>query len=107
MLTKLELRNFKSHRHTIFNFDESRLQAIVGQNSSGKTSLLQSLIYLGQLSELKLRDFNEYQKKASELATSIGAVNTTVGSNNIIINGNGTDLKRAKNLEIMTKICKF
>jgi predicted ATP-dependent endonuclease of OLD family len=48
MLKKLELRNFKSHRHTQLNFDDSRLQAIVGQNSSGKTSILQSLHLLSQ-----------------------------------------------------------
>ena len=89
MLTKLELQNFKSHRHTKFNFDESRLQAIVGQNSSGKTSVLQALSCLSQLSELRLRDFSEYQKEISELITSIGEGNTTIGFNNIVINGDG------------------
>ncbi len=51
MLKKLELHNFKSHHQTQFNFDDSRLQAIIGQNSSGKTSVLQSLYYLSQLSK--------------------------------------------------------
>ena len=48
MLKKLTLHNFKSHRRTEFNFDDSRLQAIVGQNSSGKTSVLQSIYFLSQ-----------------------------------------------------------
>jgi predicted ATPase len=51
MLKKLELRNFKSHHQTQFDFNDSRLQAIIGQNSSGKTSVLQSLYYLSRFSK--------------------------------------------------------
>jgi predicted ATPase len=51
MLKKLELHNFKSHRQTQFDFDDSRLQAIVGQNSSGKTSVLQALYCSSILSQ--------------------------------------------------------
>ncbi len=50
MLSKLELHNFKSHHQTQFNFDNSRLQALIGKNGSGKTSVLQSLYWLSQLS---------------------------------------------------------
>lgn len=49
MIETLELENFKSHRHTKLVFDGSRLHAIVGQNSSGKTSILQALYYFKKL----------------------------------------------------------
>ena len=49
MLEKVELYNFKSHRSTQLNLDDSRLHALVGQNSSGKTSVLQALHSLSQL----------------------------------------------------------
>ncbi|MEA5578299.1 AAA family ATPase [Anabaena sp. UHCC 0451] len=37
MLEKLILHNFKSHKSTEVNFDNSRLHGIVGKNSAGKT----------------------------------------------------------------------
>jgi AAA15 family ATPase/GTPase len=80
MLTKLELSNFKSHRHTEFNFDDSRLQAIVGQNSSGKTSVLQALNYLSQLSTVKIAAYEkyvQYHDALTEFAAEIGANNVT------------------------------
>jgi predicted ATPase len=49
MIESLTLQNFKSHRCTKFNFDSSRLHAIVGQNGSGKTSTLQALWSLGDI----------------------------------------------------------
>jgi predicted ATPase len=51
MLEKLELHNFKGHRDTQLNFDSSRLHALVGQNGSGKTSVLQALHYLSRLAD--------------------------------------------------------
>lgn len=49
MLKKVQLYNFKSHPQTILNLDDSRLHALVGANSSGKTSVLQALHYLTRL----------------------------------------------------------
>lgn len=49
MIETLELNNFKSHRDTKLVFDGSRLHAIVGKNSSGKTSILQSIYYFKKL----------------------------------------------------------
>ncbi|MEM9219217.1 MAG: AAA family ATPase [Cyanobacteria bacterium P01_F01_bin.150] len=49
MLKTLELNNFKSHQSTKLTFDGSRLHALVGGNSSGKTSVLQALNYFGEL----------------------------------------------------------
>jgi AAA15 family ATPase/GTPase len=92
MLTKLELRNFKSHRHTEFNFDDSRLQAIVGQNSSGKTSVLQALNYLSQLSIVKLaayEKYDEYHDALTELAAEIGINNVTYLYKDLHISGSG------------------
>ena len=49
MLNTISLENFKSHRQTILQLDDSRLHGIVGQNNSGKTSILQAVHYLSQL----------------------------------------------------------
>jgi predicted ATP-dependent endonuclease of OLD family len=42
MLETLKLHNFKSYRDIQISFDSSRLHVIIGQNSSGKTSILQA-----------------------------------------------------------------
>jgi predicted ATPase len=49
MIENLTLKNFKGHHSTSLNFDESRLHALVGQNGSGKTSVLQALHCLCRL----------------------------------------------------------
>jgi predicted ATPase len=49
MLEKLILHNFKSHKSTELNFDNSRLYGIVGKNSAGKTTILQALYSLSML----------------------------------------------------------
>jgi predicted ATPase len=49
MIESLTLQNVKSHRHTEFHFDSSRLHAIVGQNGSGKTSTLEALWSLSDM----------------------------------------------------------
>jgi predicted ATPase len=69
MLKKLELHNFKSHRHTQFDFDDSRLHAIVGQNSSGKTSVLQAIDCFGQLVDASFRDVFVFQKRPEFITT--------------------------------------
>ena len=46
MITKLKIANFKSHRNT--NLNASNLTVLTGVNSSGKTSVLQSLLLLRQ-----------------------------------------------------------
>jgi predicted ATP-dependent endonuclease of OLD family len=89
MLKQLELHNFKSHRHTQFNFDDSRLQAIVGQNSSGKTSVLQALSYLRNLSTAKY-NISEDKKNTA----TIGEDSATVGKDNLCIAAGG--IKEAK-----------
>jgi AAA15 family ATPase/GTPase len=97
MLTKLELQNFKSHRHTEFNFDNSRLHAIVGQNSSGKTSVLQATNYLSQLSNLKKTKtifgeskISQYEKQIQE-TTDIVRDNATNNSNHMKLKASGDD----------------
>lgn len=89
MLKQLELHNFRSHRSTQLNFDNSRLQAIVGQNSSGKTSILQALYYLGQVSELNFGSFSQYQEKMPELVKVIAENVATIRSNHLYITGIG------------------
>ncbi|MGB0564622.1 MAG: AAA family ATPase [Spirulinaceae cyanobacterium] len=62
MITEVTLENFKSHRHTHLKFDDSRLHAIVGQNSSGKTSVLQAIRCLGVASLELDEDFFRNQQ---------------------------------------------
>jgi predicted ATPase len=56
MIEQVELHNFKSHRSTKLNLDSSRLHALVGQNSSGKTSVLQALYCLFRLFDSPFKD---------------------------------------------------
>jgi Fe-S cluster assembly ATPase SufC len=71
MLTNVKLINFKSHRDTELNFDDSRLHALVGQNSSGKTSILQGLAYLSQLVNSSFEEVFTHQKSPQSI-TAIG-----------------------------------
>lgn len=43
MITKIELINFKVHKHSIINFDKN-LSIITGENNTGKTSLLEAFL---------------------------------------------------------------
>ena len=60
MLKKLILHNFKSHKSTELNFDNSRLHGLVGKNSAGKTSVLQALHYLSMLADSSFEKIFEY-----------------------------------------------
>lgn len=81
MLEKVELYNFKSHRSTQLNLDGSRLHALVGQNSSGKTSVLQALHYLSRLADSQFKNIFGYQRSPEFIAT--------VGQNNVSVSGSG------------------
>ncbi len=81
MLEKVELYNFKSHRSTELNLDGSRLHALVGQNSSGKTSVLQALHYLSRLADSQFKNIFGYQRSPEFIAT--------VGQNNVSVSGSG------------------
>jgi len=79
MLQKVKLHNFKSHQDTELNFDNSRLHALVGQNSSGKTSVLQALHYLTQLTNSESK--NIFQKEREpQFITTIGQDNMSVAA---------------------------
>ncbi|MGL4497698.1 MAG: AAA family ATPase, partial [Chroococcales cyanobacterium] len=69
MLEKIELYNFKSHRNTQLSLDNSRLHALVGQNSSGKTSVLEALHYLSRLADSPFKTIFTYQRSPEFLAT--------------------------------------
>ncbi|MEM9540826.1 MAG: AAA family ATPase [Cyanobacteria bacterium P01_E01_bin.42] len=49
MITEIKLENFKGHQSTQLYLDDSRLHALVGKNSSGKTSVLKALYYFRML----------------------------------------------------------
>ncbi len=77
MLQKVKLHNFKSHQDTEVNFDSSRLHALVGQNSSGKTSVLQALHYLSRLANSSFENIFK-QERAPQFITTIGQDNMSV-----------------------------
>jgi predicted ATPase len=84
MLEKVELHNFKSHRSTQLNLDDSRLYALVGQNSSGKTSILQALHYLSRLADYNNSSFAHIfqHDRSPEFIT-------TIGQNDMSVTGSG------------------
>lgn len=67
MLKKITLENFKSHQLTELNLDNSRLHALVGQNSSGKTSVLQALHYLCLLANSPFSQVFQYERHPEHL----------------------------------------
>ena len=77
MLEKVKLHNFKSHQDTELNFDNSRLHALVGQNGSGKTSVLQALHYLSRLANSSFGNIFK-QERAPQIITKIGENNMSV-----------------------------
>jgi AAA ATPase domain len=74
MIEQVELHNFKSHRSTKLNFDDSHLHALVGQNSSGKTSVLQALYYLCQLTISPSKNIFKYQQSPEFIVTNLSIV---------------------------------
>ncbi|WP_254563639.1 AAA family ATPase [Oscillatoria sp. HE19RPO] len=79
MLEKIELYNFKSHRHTQLSLDNSRLHALVGQNSSGKTSVLEALHYLSRLAGSPFKNIFTYQRNP-EFLTTMGQTRMAVSA---------------------------
>ena len=92
MLEKVKLVNFKSHKSTEFNLDSSRLHALVGQNGSGKTSVLQAIHYLSMLTN---SDFtNVFQnERLPEFLTTIGQKNMSVTGSGFWGNSNQENCK--------------
>ncbi len=70
MLENVILHNFKSHRNTDLKFDNSRLHALVGQNSSGKTSVLQALHSLSRLADSQFKHIFGYERSPEFITTS-------------------------------------
>ncbi|WP_373538112.1 AAA family ATPase [Microcoleus sp.] len=81
MLENVKLHNFKSHQDTELNFDNSRLHALVGQNSSGKTSVLQALHYLSRLANSSFANIFQYERAPQFI--------TTIGQNNMSVTASG------------------
>ena len=81
MLEKLILHNFKSHKSTEFNFDNSRLHGLVGKNSAGKTTVLQALHNLSRLAASPFKNIFQYDKSPQFL--------TTIGEKNMFVTASG------------------
>ncbi|AUS98990.1 ATPase [Nostoc sp. CENA543] len=77
MLKNVRLNNYKSHKNTQLNFDNSRLHGLVGKNSAGKTSVLQALYNLCKLAN---SEFSQIFKKdqSPSFITTIGEENMSV-----------------------------
>jgi predicted ATPase len=82
MIEQVELHNFKSHRSTQLNFDDSRLHALVGQNSSGKTSVLEALYSFSRLTYLTANIVFKGQHSLEFIAT-VGQEYTLVSVNGL------------------------
>ena len=90
MLENVKLHNFKSHQYTELNFDNSRLHALVGQNSSGKTSVLQALHYLSRLANSSFDKIFQHEI-APQFITTIGQDNMSVTASGFWKNPNRND----------------
>ncbi len=77
MIKTIKLNNFKSHPNTQLDLDDSRLHAVVGQNSSGKTSILQAVHYLSQLAYRPFKKIFGFDRDPQYLVTS-GCKNSSV-----------------------------
>ncbi|MCP4424078.1 MAG: AAA family ATPase [Chloroflexi bacterium] len=82
MIKTVKLENFKSHLSTRLNLDDSRLHAIVGQNSSGKTSILQSLHYLSQLVDNSFKKIFQHEHDPQHLVT-VGCKSFSISVNKV------------------------
>jgi predicted ATPase len=71
MLEKVILHNFKSHKFTELSFDSSRLHALVGKNSAGKTTVLQALHNLSRLAGSPFKSIFQYER-SPQFITTIG-----------------------------------
>lgn len=80
MIETVELYNFKSHRSTQLRFDDSRLHALVGQNSSGKTSILQAMHYLSRLADSQFKNVFGHigHERSPEFITTVGQKDMSV-----------------------------
>jgi energy-coupling factor transporter ATP-binding protein EcfA2 len=81
MLEKVKLHNFKSHKDTELSLDDSRLHALVGQNCSGKTSVLQALHYLSCLANSSFDNIFQHERAPQFI--------TTIGQDYISVTGSG------------------
>ncbi len=87
MIEQVELHNFKSHRSTKLNFDDSRLHALVGQNSSGKTSVLQALYFLCQLTTLTSKDIFKDQQSPEFIVTKRSNWSNNLNHMSVVVSG--------------------
>jgi len=92
MLEKVKLHNFKSHKDTELSLDSSRLHALVGQNSSGKTSVLQALHYLSRLANSSFDNIFQHER-APQFITTIGQDNMSVTATGFWKNPDRNDWK--------------
>ena len=90
MIDRVEIKNFKSIRNMELNFTNFNL--ITGTNSSGKSSLIQSLLVMSQRNEDDILN-----GKAISLGTPINIINEGVGKGEStkisLYMGDGTELE--------------
>jgi predicted ATPase len=101
MIEQVELHNFKSHRSTKLNFDDSRLHALVGQNSSAKTSVLQALYCLFRLFDSPFKDIF-VSPLSPEFISTVGENNVSVSTNGSLGDNNQRHWKAAYEFKLST-----
>ncbi len=81
MLEQINLQNFKSHSDSQLTFDDLRLNALVGPNSAGKTSVLQAIHCLSRLGHAQFDEVFAYERSPDFVVT--------VGQNASSVTGSG------------------
>ncbi|UWG97788.1 AAA family ATPase [Dehalobacter sp. DCM] len=84
MLKGIQLENFKAHKNTRLEF--SKFNVLTGYNSAGKTSVLQSLVFLKQSLSRKEIVYNDYLLKLGDFREIVQTHDTSlpVGINVIL-----------------------
>ena len=93
MLTKLDLKNFKCFKNQEFNF--SKLTVLCGANSSGKSTVIQSLLLIKQNQDNIPNKFIELYGELFSFGTlnDVFSHRATDDTIKISINGNDVELK--------------
>lgn len=76
MLKGIQLENFKAHKNTSLEF--SKFNVLTGYNSAGKTSVLQSLVFLKQSLSRKEIVYNDYLLKLGDFREIVQAHDTSL-----------------------------
>lgn len=78
MLASIEIQNFRCIEHAHLDFDP-RGTGILGNNASGKTSLLEAIFFLGHARSLRTNTRDKLVKRGTDFFRVVGRVDTPRG----------------------------